>query len=250
MTPLWAALRFLTRLPVPAHTASAAQWGQSMLFYPLVGLVLGILLALAAALLSPVAGILTAALLLTTWVWLTGLLHLDGLADSADALVGGLGDRERTLAIMKDPTCGPAGVITLVLALLIKFAALVQILEQGYWIALLLAPFLARVALLLIFVITPYVRPKGIASEMLQHLNKRQAGMISLTLVAAMLLLCLILGYWSAALWGLAVASLSFWLARAWMMQRLGGTTGDTAGALVELIEIAVLIAVLLSLVV
>jgi adenosylcobinamide-GDP ribazoletransferase len=67
---------------------------------------------------------LHAALLLTVWVLLSGGLHLDGLADSADAWLGGFGDRERTLTIMKDPRSGPIAVVVLVLVLLLKFCAL------------------------------------------------------------------------------------------------------------------------------
>ena len=84
--------------------------------------------------------LLHAALLLTAWVLLSGGLHLDGLADSADAWLGGFGDRERTLTIMKDPRSGPIAVVTLGLVLLLKFTALVALIEQHNGAALILAP--------------------------------------------------------------------------------------------------------------
>lgn len=112
--PLLIALQFLTRLPVRLLGMPAPeQVGRSLLWYPLVGLLLGGLLLAAQALLSQQPAVLQAALLLTLWVALSGGLHLDGLADTADAWVGGYGDRERTLAIMKDPRSGPIAVAVL-----------------------------------------------------------------------------------------------------------------------------------------
>src|SRR5690606_41444159 len=112
--PLLIALQFLTRLPVRLPGLPTAQEnGRSLLWYPLVGLLIGSLLVLAWLLLQGVSTGLQAALLLAIWVWLSGGLHVDGLADTADAWVGGYGDRERTLASIKDPACGPVGVITL-----------------------------------------------------------------------------------------------------------------------------------------
>ncbi|WP_173644308.1 adenosylcobinamide-GDP ribazoletransferase, partial [Xanthomonas citri] len=90
--------------------------------------------------------LLGAALLLSAWVWLTGALHLDGLADTTDAWVGGMGERRRTLAIMKDPASGPMAVTAVVLVLLLKCAALASLLAQAPT-TLWLAPLLARSAL-------------------------------------------------------------------------------------------------------
>lgn len=107
INPFLIALQFLTRLPVRiASEPDEKSIAQSLSYYPLVGLIIGALLAGIAWGLSGAPVLLSAALLLVTWVLVTGGLHLDGLADSMDAWVGGLGDRERTLAIMKDPYCG------------------------------------------------------------------------------------------------------------------------------------------------
>mgnify|MGYP002870254812 FL=1 len=121
MQPFLIALQFLTCLPVRLRSMPEPQQiGRSLLYYPLVGLLLGALLCLFGIALGNAAAPLNAALLLAAWVWLTGALHLDGLADSADAWVGGFGDRERTLAIMKDPRSGPVAVAVLVLLLLVS----------------------------------------------------------------------------------------------------------------------------------
>ena len=166
LQPLLIALQFLTRIPIRlAGMPTAEQQGRSLLYYPLVGLLLGGLLWLLQYWLAGTAALLQAALLLSAWVALSGGLHLDGLADSADAWVGGMGDRERTLALMKDPCCGPMAVVVLLLVLLLKFAALVALLESGTLAALLLAPLLGRSAVLALILGTPYVRQGGIGLD-------------------------------------------------------------------------------------
>ncbi|HEY9148062.1 MAG TPA: adenosylcobinamide-GDP ribazoletransferase [Gammaproteobacteria bacterium] len=233
MASFWIALQFLTRLPVPAQLDYAAvQLGRSVAWYPLIGLLLGGILFSAAWLLQGSEPLLVAALLLTFWVGLTGALHLDGLADSADAWVGGLGDRERTLAIMKDPASGPIGVVALVLVLLLKFAALVTLIEAGEMIILLLLPALARSATATLFVTTPYVRAGGIGEALSQH-APRATVVLGLALLA---LLAVILLQWLGALLLLALTS-GWLLLRQVAMRRLGGFTGDVAGAQLELLE-------------
>ena len=242
MTSWWVALQFLTRLPVTlAGMPTPEQIGRSLLFYPLVGLLIGLLLLGAQQLLADSAVLLQAALLLTLWVGISGGLHLDGLADSADAWVGGFGDRERTLAIMKDPRSGPIAVVVLVLLLLLKFAALVALLESGSALLLLLVPWLARCLLPLLFLTTPYVRAGGLGQALAEHLPRQYLPWVLLANALAMLLLG-----WSALL-ALLVAGAVFCYLRALMRKRLGGTTGDTAGALLEIAECAVLVALALA---
>lgn len=241
MTPWWIALQFLTRLPVTlAGMPTPEQVGRSLLFYPLVGLLIGLLLLAAQQLLGDSAVLLQAALLLTLWVGISGGLHLDGLADSADAWVGGFGDKQRTLAIMKDPRSGPIAVLVLVLLLLLKFAALVALLENGAALLLLLVPWLARCLLPLLFLSTPYVRAGGLGQALAEHLPRQQLPWVLAAHAVAMLLLC-----WPALL-ALLVAGVVFLWLRALMLKRLGGATGDTAGALVELAECGVLVALAL----
>jgi adenosylcobinamide-GDP ribazoletransferase len=189
MTPWWIALQFLTRLPVTlAGMPTPEQNGRSLLFYPLVGLLIGLLLYGAQLLLGDTAVLLQAALVLTLWVGISGGLHLDGLADSADAWVGGLGDKQRTLEIMKDPRSGPIAVVVLVLLLLLKFSALVTLLESGAGLWLLLVPWLARALLPLLFLSTPYVRAGGLGQALASHLPRRQLPWVLAAHVLAMLL--------------------------------------------------------------
>lgn len=238
MRSFWIALQFLTRLPIPVRVdIDAQQVGRSLVWYPLVGLLLGAILWGAAMLLQQQDPLLAAAVVLTLWVALTGALHLDGLADSADAWVGGLGDRERTLAIMKDPASGPVGVTALVLLLLLKVAALVALLRSDEVLMLLLIPPMARSGVALLFITTPYVRPGGLGEALSNHASRGAVVAGTLGIVA------LVIG--AAGVKGSLVlaAALMLWV---WMRQgvvmRLGGFTGDIAGALLELHECAALL--------
>lgn len=235
--PFFIALQFLTRLPVRLPgTPDAHLVGRSLLYYPLVGLILGSILAALNWILDDAPGMLRAALLLAVWVLLTGALHWDGLADSADAWVGGLGDRERTLAIMKDPYCGPAAVVTLMVVLLIKFSALEQLASVGNWVALVLAPVSGRIALVALFLTTPYVRPGGLGANLAQHFPRHGCAIVLFTSLIAIPLVTGSLGCWMM----LAVA-VTMLLLRSMMIRRIGGMTGDTAGALVTLTEVTAL---------
>lgn len=234
------AVAFLTVLPAPVVTPSSPREdGLSLACFPLVGLLLGGLLALLWLAAQSWPPLVAAAILLATWAVLTGALHLDGLADSADAWLGGIGDRERTLAIMQDPRCGTAAVVAVVIVLVLKFAALVTVVTHGDWAVLVAAPLLARAALVVLFVTTPYVRAGGIMHEKI-----RQASRGSVLLVAALATLPVVVlagqATWVAAIAAAPVA----WLLRRAMLSRLGGTTGDTGGALVEMVETAVLLVV------
>lgn len=236
--PLLLAIQFLTQIPVRLKQPyGEREVGSSLLYYPLVGLLLGALLVGLHFLLNGVPVLLHAGLLLAAWVVMTGALHLDGLADSVDAWLGGIGDRERTLAIMKDPYAGPAAVVAVVLVLLLKFAALVALVQCGNVWALLWPLLLARSAMPLLFLTTPYVRPGGLGSALAQHAPRRAVIMILLVTMAGVLAALGMRGV------GLVLGCLVvFWLLRRMMMARLGGTTGDTAGALLEVLETAALI--------
>ena len=242
MLPFWIALQFLSSLPVRLPgMPEPEQLGRSLLFYPMVGLLFGGLLWLLDAVLLGAPPLLHAALLLTAWVLLSGGLHLDGLADSADAWLGGFGDRDRTLLIMKDPRSGPIAVITLVLVLLLKFAALLALIEQGQSLVLLIVPVLGRGALLGLFLTTPYVRAGGLGQALADHLPRRAGWQVLLACAVG----CVLVAGWTGV-WMLVVAASVFIWLRQVMLRRLGGCTGDTAGALLELLEMVVLVAVLI----
>jgi len=233
------ALGLLTRIPIPkifyvTEDDSKKLYGWSVLSYPLVGLIIGGLLLFLSSSLSflPSDSLVTAGLILTLWVLITGALHLDGLADSADAWLGGYGDPQRTLEIMKDPYSGPAAVVALLLVLLLKFAAIIVVARE----VLLLAPVLGRTAAMLLLATTPYVRQGGMGESAANHLSKGAVWLITLLVIALSVFLLKELSI------GLLLLFVIGYLCRAMMIKRINGTTGDTTGALVEVMEASTLV--------
>lgn len=239
-TAFFLALSLLTRIPVPPLPSLSDQdFGRSSLVYPLVGLLIGVILGLPVWLLPQADPLVLAAIVTALWAAITGGLHLDGVADGADAWLGGLGDLEKTHRILKDPLVGAAGAIALVIVLLLKFAALTVLIKHQLIGLIIFAPVLGRNFILLLFLTTEYVRASGLASTTVKTLPEKPAFGLVLVVIGL------------ASLWawqGLALALLSFWLLRRLMLQRLGGCTGDTAGACVEFGEAAWLIGIALSL--
>jgi adenosylcobinamide-GDP ribazoletransferase len=234
------ALQFLTIVPsvLVRRPPRPADLGRSEAFFPLIGLALGGLLAGADVALQPILGqsvrdVLLVALLAT----LTGALHLDGVIDTFDGLFAGA-DRERRLAIMRDPWAGSYGVVAVVLVLAMKLAALSSLPPSIRSVALIIAPCLGRWGIVFATGTFPYARPEGMGrafkeSIRLQHVIL--AGAIALY----------------AAWVGAGLAGLLLWLtvgssvivAARLISARLGGLTGDTYGAICELTEAAVLVA-------
>ncbi|MDO4250307.1 MAG: adenosylcobinamide-GDP ribazoletransferase [Moraxella sp.] len=241
MIPLLIAVQLMTIVPVRLpYLPSREQNALSMLFYPVVGLMIGAVLWLMASFIHlPI--MLLSCLIVVVWVGLTGGLHLDGLADTADAWVGGFGDRERTLAIMKDPSTGAMGVIVIVLCLMLKWASVYSLLmlDDKYDASLvwLMIPMLGRLGVLALFATTPYVRQQGLGSA-LKDVSK---SVLWLVVVGFGVVLCVLS-------WQLAVVLFAVWVViLAWLrwrfVGRLGGITGDTVGASIEMVEAALLIA-------
>jgi adenosylcobinamide-GDP ribazoletransferase len=247
------ALQFLTRLPLRIEPPpSAREIGLSLACYPVVGLALGTTLWGFALVTSRLPALLGAAIMLAAWVLLTGALHIDGLADTADAWVGGHGDPERTLNIMKDPRSGPVALAVVNCLLLLKFAALAAL---AAWTAThfhgapwhdprlaagcILPPLLARSAIPLLFAHTPYVRAQGIAQDLAAH-QSRRAGV----LMIALSVLGTLAVYRTLGIIALAAAAIAYGAVRSGLVRRLGGFTGDGAGALIEVIEAACLAAI------
>lgn len=232
MKSLALVLTFLTTLPVRLQAVRPGDLGRAAGWFPAVGLILGALLVVANWglhwLFPP---LLAAALGLAGWVALTGGLHLDGLADCGDGLLAAVAP-ERRLEIMRDPRKGTFGVVSLIIFLLLKWLALAA-LAQPY--ALLLAPVLARYALLWV-ARQRAARPGGLGAEFAHGLTRWTL------LGAAIVPLALLVGGGAraggAALAAGVVTVGVIGLARA----RLGGVTGDVLGLTVELVELAVLL--------
>lgn len=243
--PLFAALQFLTIIPVSLPRAlTPREQGQTLLCYPLIGLGLGLLLAAAAWVLNTVLPPMpAAALLLAAWAGLTGALHLDGLADTADGWLGGHGDRRRTLSIMRDSHSGAAAVAAVAALLLIKFSALSVLVGGQAWLVLVAAPLAGRASMPLLLAALPYARVGGIGAEMARALPVTRAGQLAALSFIGVLLLCGLQVGPVVALFAVVLPLGLLWLWARMLRARLGGTTGDTAGAALEAVEAAVLIA-------
>jgi adenosylcobinamide-GDP ribazoletransferase len=238
------AMQFLTRIPLATRTLfDNKDYANSLAWYPVIGLVLGGLVWLSGLALTELSSAsLAAALLLAVWVLLTGALHLDGVADCADAWVGGFGDREKTFQILKDPRSGPIAVVMLVLVLLVKWAALEVLLGSDHWSIIWLIPLLARGALPYIFWRLDYASSSGLGSALVEGLS-RQRILISLLFVTVAVTVALSMAMQLEILLLFVPVSLLIYL---WWKhvsyQKLDGFNGDCAGALVEFLELGLLL--------
>lgn len=230
---------FLTILPVmPARAASAEAVAGSLGWFPMVGLAMGATLALEDRILRFIPGAaLRSALVIMTLAILTGAVHLDGLADTADALGAGR-DRTRALEILRDSRIGSFGAIALFFVLAIKILALAALAGRTRWLAILFAPALARWAMVAVSFRIDYLRATGAGVPLLGSNGGRSLAIASATLAAAIAIAASLrlLTAWMVALVGVAML-------RSLYARWLGGVTGDLIGAAGELVEALVLIA-------
>ncbi len=229
------AFSLLTTLPIPVPANWQAGYsGRAASWYPLVGLVIGLLVAGVHSLAGQIFPLsVTGALALVVWIAITGGLHLDGLADCVDGLLYH-GSPEKRLEIMKDPRLGAFGGIGLGLALLLKFAALASLTPQTLP-GLPLATSLARWCLLPAGLMPP-AKPGGMGADFAAGLRK--SALFWGALIPFGLILLLGKNSLLAAAFGLLTTFCVLTLAR----KRLGGVTGDVLGLLVESVEIVVLL--------
>jgi len=237
----WADLRgafgLLTRLPLPGDPGPAiARGARAAWAWPLAGAAVGVLAAIAAAL-TQALGLpptIIAALALAMQAIVTGALHEDGLADSADGLWGGHSPGRR-LEIMRDSRIGSYGVLALTLTLLIRWSALAALVPGGLLAALIACAALSRAPMAVLMAALPPARPGGLS---------RSVGRPPARAVWAGCALATLIG---AALTGWAIVPLVLVLGAVTLgcgliaQARIGGQTGDILGACQQLTEIAAL---------
>ncbi len=244
-SPAWhdplIALEFLTMLRVRrVRRWSNARFGAALAWFPAVGVLLGAALwGLDRALTGLLPAAAVAALLLAALALATGGLHLDGVADTADGLAAQR-SRGARLQLMREGTTGPAGVVALVLLLLAQWSALASLEGAARPAALLLAPALARWAVLPAAAACRPARSSGLGHAAGAALWPFAAPLATATAAAAAVVL---FGAQGLVLLALAAGTA---LATAGAATRtLGGVTGDTHGAVVEVTQAAVWLAIL-----
>jgi len=236
LVPPLAALQFLTVVPpIVRRPFTPAEIGRAVGWFPLVGIALGgLLVGLEWALSHLFPAHVCAVLVIASWVIVTGALHLDGLLDACDGLFGGHTPESR-LHIMRDERVGAFGLAGGVLLLMLKVSALAIAARRGT--ALLLAPTLGRWGMALAVVGFPYARPEGLGRTMKDHACLWDAALAT-TLALAVA--------WFAAGWlGLATTAgvgVATWVMARFVLARLPGLTGDTYGAICEVLEALILL--------
>lgn len=234
------ALSFLTVLPVGGTGwTPSAQLARSVGYFPIVGLLIGLGCAIILTVFDGMLGHnVASALVVLFLVVITGGLHIDGLADTADGFAG-TRTRERRLEIMRSGTSGPAGVAAVTLALLLKYSLLVGIFGTPRLAAALLVPALARWPMVVLVWGQPAAREEG--------LGQAFAGRVSVANLLFSTGVVIALSGATAYVWGfrylIAAPALVLiaWLAAVVSRRLLGGVTGDTLGATVESSEILLL---------
>ncbi len=233
------ALSFLTILPVGRYApAGEENLSRSMAFFPLVGLVIGLILSLGNYLFS-LLFLQTLALWLTIGllVFLTRGLHVDGFADTLDGLGSG-GTKERMLEVMKDSRIGAFGVVGLILLIGGKYLALNQISGFPIYYFLILMTVMGRNSMVLVCYRSPYARPEGGLAKPFSENLKLHEMIISLASTCA---IAFILQGWEGLLLVVAICLFSLGC-RFFFIKKLGGITGDVLGAVNELSELLCLL--------
>mgnify|MGYP000939029273 FL=1 len=277
MTPFFIALQFLTRLKIVNQTEwSVEDFGKSVVAFPYVGLIIGLILALLYGILSPFIPLVPLMLILVIAEFLiTGGLHADGLMDTSDGLFSGR-ERDRKLEIMKDSRIGSFGVVAFVFVTLLKWQLLTAIPTAEFIpMALIMMPLMSRWSLVLSIRSYPYAREQGMGAAFANLAPKHVITYNTLStffmpiviLLIGVILYTLLYGVYSifsiadvgyvVGLGVLVYATLDIFqinivsmiityiinrILNHYIVKQLGGTTGDTYGFVVEVTEVLLLL--------
>ncbi|MDU1299520.1 adenosylcobinamide-GDP ribazoletransferase [Veillonella sp.] len=277
MTPFFIALQFLTRLKIVNQTEwSVEDFGKSVVAFPYVGLIIGLILALLYGILSPFIPLVPLMLILVIAEFLiTGGLHADGLMDTSDGLFSGR-ERDRKLEIMKDSRIGSFGVVAFVFVTLLKWQLLTAIPTAEFIpMALIMMPLMSRWSLVLSIRSYPYAREQGMGAAFANLAPKHVITYNTLStffmpiviLLIGVILYTLLYGVYSiffiadvgyvVGLGVLVYATLGIFqinivsmiityiinrILNHYIVKQLGGTTGDTYGFVVEVTEVLLLL--------
>lgn len=240
MMGLFSAIRFLTIIPIGKRQDKASGLAASLIYFPVVGLFLGLVLAICSNFFTAfgLGEIPSAAIVIILLVILTGGLHLDGLADTADALLSGR-KKDEILKIMRDPHIGTMGVLAIVTVILLKIALLSSISLPFKGTSLALMCVAGRWSLVFSLFAFNYTRTEGKAKAFSDGIDVKK--LVIATIIA--LGLSVFLGG-MAGLIVVAITSVAAYAIGRSVSRKTGGITGDALGAINELSETLVLLAI------
>lgn len=235
------AFQFLTRIHIVQQTQwSQESFGRGVKFFPIVGGIIGMILAAFVYAFQTYTGgklaphLLALAILLLE-ILITGGLHYDGLMDTMDGIFSGR-SRERMLEIMKDSRVGSFGVMGFCLVILLKYSLWLDMAQDILFVACLTAPIVGRTAVVMAILLFPYARQEGLGVFYQQHSE-------SYALYAAFLFTCIMLSPLGGKAWLCGLGGIVFAFSFAcYVKGKLGGLTGDVYGAVAELTQAVVLL--------
>ena len=234
-------ISFLTRLPAwqASHQPTAEVAPLSVVYFPLVGLIIGALLWGVTWLIYPgwvTSSTVVTLLIVALWIWITGALHLDGLADCADAWMSGKQGQEM-YTILKDVHSGVGATVAVTLVIVGKVTLLTEIIQLNLIFLILISPLFARALMAVYLVNTEYFPATGLGTTMT---NKPYR--ISVSVIFGMVVLISTLFIDSNLIWiFIASGVTTLALIHCSLTRRLGGTNGDVFGAVVETAELCTL---------
>jgi adenosylcobinamide-GDP ribazoletransferase len=242
MTEFLLALQFLSIIPVKVKY-SAEKFAGAMIFFPVAGLLLGLLPA-GVNMLMIKAGfdaLLTSTITIILLIVLMGGLHLDGLSDTFDGLYGGKSIKDK-LRIMRDPHIGSMGTLALICVIILKIAALNAVTAAARPAAIVLMCISGRWAMVFVMFLFPYARKDGKAKSFMENSNLTVFICSTTIALATAFMIWRVKGVISVAV----VALVSYAVSLA-VSKKINGITGDTIGTVNEFAEIAILLAVCLT---
>jgi len=230
------ALQFLTIIPVKIRSPiEEKDLGKSLLYFPVVGMLIGCMLALAVSIFSFLPGLVSSGSILAVSVVITGGIHLDGFADTCDGFYGS-NPKERILEIMRDSRSGVMGVTGIVCLLLLKFSLIASLPQDILWKAVIVMAVFARWVQVFACYTSDYARKDGKARAFIEYAGKKELFIGAIFTLALFMFLVGVMG-----LVILIMSCLCAFLFIYYAKKKIGGMTGDTIGAVSEIAEVAVL---------
>ena len=243
-----AALRFLTTIPLPwQREASAEELGRSQAYFPVVGIIIGLILAGLSWLLGQVLpSALANILLIVALAVISGALHLDGFVDTCDGIAGHK-TVEARWRVMRDSRVGGFGIAGVCLLLLVKYISLNSVPGHLLAVTLILMPVISRWAMVYALFAYPYARPSGLGRVFKEAASWQRFTLATIMTLAVVMGLARLTNTAYSYLAGLVImggAWVVITVMAAYLKRKFAGLTGDTYGAINEVVEVSVFILV------